>query len=121
MVAPSVRQATMVERLTAAGDLTSEWREAFLAVSRHRFVPDAVWAREGERLVPLDRSADERAWLDLCYANTAVITRVDGKGPGGDGREVVSSVSRPDVVARMLAALEAEPGMSVLEIGTGTG
>ncbi|MFI0355294.1 methyltransferase domain-containing protein [Actinomadura sp. 9N407] len=53
-----------------------------------------------------------------------MITQVDDGNPAGPGllgEEISSSASRPDVVALMLAALETEPGMSVLEIGTGTG
>ena len=42
-------------------------------------------------------------------------------GPGQRGRYVTSSASQPNVVALMLKALDAQPGMRVLEIGTGTG
>lgn len=40
-------------------------------------------------------------------------------GPDGRGNEVTSSASMPAVMAQMLTALAAEPGMRVLEIGTG--
>jgi predicted O-methyltransferase YrrM len=40
---------------------------------------------------------------------------------GADRDTVTSSASRPDVVALTLAALDAQPGMRVLEIGTGSG
>ena len=42
-------------------------------------------------------------------------------GPEGRGRLATSSVSRSDIVALMLDAARVEPGMRVLEIGTGTG
>ncbi|MDL4776113.1 methyltransferase domain-containing protein [Actinomadura xylanilytica] len=116
--------ARLVTELVEAGDLAPDWRTAFEAVPRHRFVPDTVWVEDGDRLVPVDRADDETAWLERCYANDFVITQVDDgvpAGPGRTGREITSSASRPDVVALMLAALEIEPGMSVLEIGTGTG
>lgn len=124
MIDSSARSANLVEELTKTGDLTPEWRDVFLAVPRHLFIPDTVWRQDGDRLVPVHRGDDEDAWLEICYANEFVITQVDDgdpAGPGLVGEEITSSASRPDVVALMLAALEAEPGMSVLEIGTGTG
>lgn len=116
--------ARLITELAEAGDLTPDWRGPFDKVARHLFVPDTVWVQDGDRLVPVERADDEAAWLELCYANDFVVTQVDDgvpAGPGRVGREITSSASRPDVVARMLAALEVEPGMAVLEIGTGTG
>ncbi|TDD68847.1 methyltransferase domain-containing protein [Actinomadura rubrisoli] len=116
--------ARLITELTEAGDLTPDWRGPLGKVARHRFIPDTVWVEDGDRLLPVDRADDETAWLELCYANDFVVTQVDDgvpAGPGQVGREISSSASRPDVVARMLAALQVEPGMSVLEIGTGTG
>jgi len=113
----------LTDELAASGDLTPQWRPAFDAVPRHLFIPDLVW-REERMLVPLRRSDDPATWLELAYANSPVITQVDDGhpvGPGLIGNEISSSVSKPTVVARMLAALRVEPGMSVLEIGTGTG
>ncbi|WP_026405162.1 methyltransferase domain-containing protein [Actinomadura rifamycini] len=124
MVEPEELAARLAAELADAGDLTPQWRGPFETVLRHRFVPDEVWVEDGDRLVPVRRSDDEEAWLTSCYANDFVITQVDDgvpAGPGRVGHEITSSASRPDVVAMMLAALEAEPGMNVLEIGTGTG
>lgn len=109
--------------LTASGDLTPQWRPVFEAVPRHLFIPDLVW-REQRTLTPLRKSDDPATWLELVYANSPVITQVDDGhpiGPGLIGNEISSSASQPTVVAQMLAALQVEPGMSVLEIGTGTG
>jgi protein-L-isoaspartate O-methyltransferase len=119
----------MVDRLTAAGELAAEWRPTFLGVPRHAFIPDVVWRREPSLdgpndLVPLRRSDDPAAWLEVAYHDGAVITQVDDGspvGPGGLGMLPSSSASMPLLVSRMLTALAAEPGMTVLEIGTGTG
>jgi protein-L-isoaspartate(D-aspartate) O-methyltransferase len=124
MTDPRVLLNCMVQRLEATGELPLEWRDAFLTVSRHRFVPDVVWRHDDDLLVPLRRDDDPETWLELAYGPRYVITQVDdGKptDPGIVGREATSSVSRPNVVARMLAALGAEPGMTVCEIGAGFG
>ena len=51
-----------------------------------------------------------------------MITQVDDGHPlpDGSGHEVTSSASQPSVVQGMLDALDAHPGDTVLEIGTGT-
>jgi protein-L-isoaspartate(D-aspartate) O-methyltransferase len=115
----------MVDDLTTAGFLDSGWREAFLAVPRHAFIPDLVWQEQRHNLVPFHRAEDPSRWLQLAYAPKQVlITQVDDGhpvGPGLIGDCISSSASQPNVVALMLAALEVEPGMTVCEIGTGTG
>ncbi|MGH4001627.1 MAG: methyltransferase domain-containing protein [Pseudonocardiaceae bacterium] len=121
--APLLRQ--MVDDLASGGTLDPLWRETFLAVPRHAFLPDVVWHQEHRELVPFHRSDDPARWLRMAYApDQFVITQVDDGhpvGPGLIGDRISSSASQPDVVALMLAALDAEPGMRVCEIGTGTG
>jgi protein-L-isoaspartate(D-aspartate) O-methyltransferase len=93
-------------------------------VPRHEFIPETVWRDTGDALVPLHRADDPAGWLALAYGEGFVITQVDDGapvGPGLAGQAISSSASRPDVVATMLAALDAQPGMTVCEIGTGTG
>jgi protein-L-isoaspartate(D-aspartate) O-methyltransferase len=114
----------LLDDLAASGTLSEPWYEAFAALSRHQFIPDTIWDDSAGELVPLRRADDPDRWLDAAYAFDAVITQVDdghSTGSGDRGRYITSSVSRPDVVALMLAALDAQPGMRVLEIGTGTG
>ncbi|MGH3697142.1 MAG: methyltransferase domain-containing protein [Pseudonocardiaceae bacterium] len=120
---------SMVEGLAQRGELDERWRAAFTEVARHEFIPELVWRYDRDTsahcdLLPVRRSEDPQWWLEGAYANAAVYTQVDDGQPIGEagcGRELTSSASMPAVVAQMLAALAAEPGMRVLEIGTGTG
>jgi protein-L-isoaspartate O-methyltransferase len=114
----------LVDRLTADGVLRPQWREAFLAVPRELFIPEMIWRYDGDDLVPLCRAEEPDEWLRRVYGPGHVVTQVDDgspPGPGERGRVVTSSASRPDIVALMLDAGRVEPGMRVLEIGTGTG
>lgn len=125
MADAAARLERLVRRLEESGELRTEWREAFLAVPRHLFIPDVMWRSDPDgsrRLVPLRRADDPVTWLKRAYARRAVVTQVDdGEPTGGRGRTVTSSASDPRVVGLMLAALDAQPGDRVLEIGTGTG
>lgn len=116
------RLRSLVEELTEGGELTAAWRASFLAVPRHRFIPDTIWCPADRGLTPLRRDEDPQEWLDRVYDREAVVIQVDDGNPENDrGRHITSSASHPGVVAVMLAALDAAPGMSVLEIGTGSG
>jgi protein-L-isoaspartate(D-aspartate) O-methyltransferase len=114
--------------------LTPDWRAAFLAVPRHLFVPDLVWRdrEDGRGPQPVRRAEQPDTWLQAVYRDEPVITQInDGAPPsvptGSPDSTAAphilytSSTSMPTVVAEMLTALRAESGMSVLEIGTGTG
>lgn len=85
----------LVDELKASGACQRpEVESALRSVERHRFVPEVD--------------------LEEAYADEAILTKViDGT--------TVSSISQPTIVARMLDMLAAQPGDSVLEIGTGTG
>ncbi|WP_345025226.1 rRNA adenine N-6-methyltransferase family protein, partial [Actinomadura keratinilytica] len=114
----------LIDKLADAGMMTDRWRPPFLAVPRHRFVPDVIWvdAEDGE-LITRRREDDPAAWLETAYADEPIVTQVDdGATPDtGRGLLVTSSISAPSIVSRMLHYLQVEPGMRVLEIGTGTG
>lgn len=118
-------RAQLVSELVAAGELAEDWRPAFEQVLRHEFIPDTVWRVSEQadgRLMPLRRAEDPDTWLELAYSDAPVNTQVDdGNPPPEGGWEVTSSTSQPAVVAEMLSAMDLEPGMRVLEIGTGTG
>ena len=124
MINPEGRLRRLADELTASGELASDWRPAFLSVPRHTFIPEVIWRDSGQALVPLRRADDPDGWLALAYGEDFVITQVDDGAPLGTGltgRAITSSASRPDVVAYMLAALDVEAGMTVCEVGTGTG
>jgi protein-L-isoaspartate(D-aspartate) O-methyltransferase len=121
---PSRLLARLVDGLSSSGALTSDWRAAFLAVPRHLFVPDLVWheGEDGCGPQPVRRAEQSEVWLEMVYRDEPVITQInDGDSTTARHTIYTSSTSMPSVVAEMLTALRAEPGMSVLEIGTGSG
>ena len=94
-LSPHTLRAALVDILLSAGVLRDERVErALRSVPRHLFLPG----------IPLKEA----------YADIAVPTRWQ------DG-VAISSASQPAIVAIMLEQLQAQPGMSVLEIGAGTG
>lgn len=110
----------------AAGHVDADWLGVVESVPRHLFVPDTIWQVDdsvGRRLVPLHRHQDPQRWLRYVYSDEAIETQVDDgrPAPDGTGWEVTSSSSQPSVMVEMLGMLGIEPGMRVLEIGTGTG
>lgn len=104
-------------------------------VDRSLFIPDEIWVsvpipwdnwtEHMKATLPSDtrvvdqvlvsRSGDQKEWQRWVDSDEALATRIkDGKWPS-------SSSSAPRVMAIMIAALDLKPGMTVLEIGTGTG
>lgn len=110
----------MVAGLVAAGDLAEEWRGAFSRVPRDVFMPECVWEQADGGWRRVRRTDDADGWLRRAYANRPVITQLDDGSGNGRG-QITSSISMPGVVAEMLGNLRLEPGMRVLEIGTGSG
>lgn len=111
--------ADLVREIVAGGALTdSAWRAAFQEVPRELFVPYYYASRAGggqERLWRDDPDPRRRErWLEGVYDDMPLATRMR------DG-ELISSSSQPSLMARMLEALDVRDGMTVLEIGTGTG
>jgi protein-L-isoaspartate(D-aspartate) O-methyltransferase len=95
---------TLADELAVEGTLTDPtWRAAFEEVPRHVFVPGFA--------------------LERAYENDALVTQQrQAQVVGGDRLHMpTSSASMPSVVAAMLDRLDIQPGMRVLEIGTGTG
>jgi protein-L-isoaspartate(D-aspartate) O-methyltransferase len=91
--------------------LNPQVRNAFLRVPRHLFI-EHYYRQQGNRL----------AWDSIAtpapediYCDEALVTKIDERG------HPISSSSQPSVMARQLEVLDLRPGLSVLEIGTGTG
>ncbi|HEY2724537.1 MAG TPA: methyltransferase domain-containing protein [Pseudonocardiaceae bacterium] len=116
----------LADQLTADGDLHSAaWREAMLAVPRHVFVPryylqDATTCPPAWVLHEPHDAASTARWLELVYSPTTLITAIAQYADRGV-QTPVSSSTKPDLMIRMLEALQVEDGMRVLEIGTGSG
>ncbi|MGW4412006.1 methyltransferase domain-containing protein [Nonomuraea sp. NPDC004702] len=122
--------AAHMDRLIAAldsaerGDISESIKDTVRAVPRHQFIPDVGLVRtdDGEPHL-IDRKADPDAWYEAVYSRNAIVTQLDdGETPltalKGD---YTSSAFQPGTVADLLYHLQVEPGMRVLEIGTGTG
>jgi protein-L-isoaspartate(D-aspartate) O-methyltransferase len=110
--------------LDTAGVLPAAWRDAFLAVPRHAFLPAKIWVDDGEgKPQPIDRDTDPDRWLEAAYANVAIVTQFDDGATVWPitGTHRTSSASEPAMVATMLDSLDVRTGQRVLEIGTGTG
>ncbi|MFE7530063.1 methyltransferase domain-containing protein [Kitasatospora sp. NPDC057542] len=101
------------------------WAPAFDAVPRSLFLPDLIWAHDMAtgKSRPLARTEDEQGWLAAAASDIPIVTQWDdGEHQGAEpGTVPTSSASMPSLVASMLEDLKAEPGMRVLEQGTGTG
>ncbi|WP_393916110.1 methyltransferase domain-containing protein [Halostreptopolyspora alba] len=101
-------------------------------VDREPFIPTTIYVRSDDTgwLVPLHRGDDPDTWRSHVHSDQPVVTATDYdprlpehlRDPTtGRGVMATSSSSGPPIMARMLDTLELEPGMRVLEIGTGTG
>lgn len=116
----------LADELDADGDLhTRGWREALLAVPRHELIPRYYLQDRDARPLrwtthePHDPQSTQQ-WLDLVYSPTTLITGLAGYADRGV-QAPVSSSTKPDLMIRMLEALDVTDGMRVLEIGTRTG
>jgi len=116
-------QAHLVDALCASGAVGTDWQDAFRAVPRQLFVPDAVWIGERSPLQPVVRQDDPAGWLELAHSDDVLVTQVDdgATAAGQPGWYPTSSISQPSLVAMMLAHTQLAEGHRVLEIGTGTG
>lgn len=108
------RLAAFAASLRGVGAIRSDAIEqAFATVERHCCVPRF---RYGPKTisVPPDRQPGGDV-LDIVYSHQSLLTSTGGNGAPP------SSSSAPTLMARMLEALDLQPGLRVLEIGAGTG
>ncbi|SHJ45942.1 Protein-L-isoaspartate O-methyltransferase [Nocardiopsis flavescens] len=108
----------MHERLVSSLETSEAIRAAFADHPRHRFIPDLVWPSTTG--LPLFRTADPERWARIVYAQDAVTIQANDGG-AGPRNEPSSSSSAPQLMADMIAVARVEPGMHVLEVGTGSG
>lgn len=124
-----VERRLLADRLQEAGDLRSPaWRAAVEAVPRELFLRHGVFLPTVDNLwrpVTPDR-VEPREWLEIAYSDESLVTQLDGQLTPPQVTEPTrgfptSSSTIPATVVSMLEALDVEDGMTVLEIGTGTG
>jgi protein-L-isoaspartate(D-aspartate) O-methyltransferase len=108
------RLAAFASSLREAGAIRSDAVErAFATVARHRCVPQFRYGPD-TITVPQDALPGDEV-LDLVYSHQSLLTSTGRNG------QPPSSSSAPTLMTRMLEALDLCPGLSVLEIGAGTG
>ncbi|MEV0982022.1 ATP-grasp peptide maturase system methyltransferase [Streptomyces sp. NPDC049915] len=121
--------ASLIDTLSAGGNLRSPaWKRAAEAVPRHEFLRGGFFRRI-QNSVPSAWEPvleSDPGWLEACYSDESLVTQIAGTVVPTDIRgrilrEPTSSSTLPSLVLRMLEDLQVEPGMRVLEIGTGTG
>lgn len=123
------RRQRLADTIRDSGDLRSAaWRAAVEAVPREDFLPAGVFQPDnsGDYTVWEPVRPDTPGYLDLVYQDQSWVTQIDGETIPGQAAGPVegaptSSSTLPSLVVRMLEDLDVADGMSVLEIGTGTG
>ncbi|MBN9739520.1 protein-L-isoaspartate(D-aspartate) O-methyltransferase [Amycolatopsis sp. A1MSW2902] len=109
----------LVAELGRTDNLPSGLGPLLEAVPREHFIPTRGWVKR----VPIDRRADPETWRSAVYSDVSIVVQYDdGRTEWPEaGDYPTCSASQPSVVLGMLNELDVQPGMSVLEIGTGTG
>ncbi len=90
--------------------LHGELKDDFFRYPRHEFL--SRFSVDYENWIELN-SKNLKENLDLIYADATLLLF--------DYNDYLSTISQPSLVIRMLDMLDIEPGMSVFELGTGSG
>ncbi|GHE42676.1 protein-L-isoaspartate O-methyltransferase [Streptosporangium violaceochromogenes] len=96
------------------------WRDAVLHVPRHVFIPDFYLHTENAEDVRKGKhfTAATPGYLEAAYSDDTLVTQyIEHNGWPWP----TSSSTAPWLMSRMLHELDVHDGMTVLEIGTGTG
>jgi protein-L-isoaspartate(D-aspartate) O-methyltransferase len=110
----------LADQLHASGDLrTPAWHAAIADTPRHVLVPTVYEPRERLYGSIATTRLNTAEHLELVYSASTLVTAVV---PNKYGSLVaISSSTKPDLMVRMLEALDVDEGQRILEIGTGTG
>lgn len=107
-------------QLRDSGDVRDPlWAAAVAQTPRHLLVPSVYAQREDFTTSDTPTSLMDVDGLEQVYSMTTLVTAIDRNEFGAV--VPVSSSTKPDLMARMLEALDVHEGHRVLEIGTGTG
>lgn len=110
----------LADHLHASGDLrTSAWHAAIAETPRHLLVPTIYQPPQHSYGARTDARLDSTDHLELVYSTTTLVTSLVANQHGS--LMPVSSSTKPDLMVRMLEALDISEGQRILEIGTGTG
>lgn len=111
--------------LLKSGALRADLLPTFQAVDRAAFLPDVIWAWDmiDKTSSHIDRGTDPEEWYAAADSDIPLVTQWDdGQHTGAEpGHVATSSSSAPTVVYQLLGDLDIDHGMSVLDVGTGTG
>ncbi|SFE33006.1 Protein-L-isoaspartate O-methyltransferase [Actinopolyspora alba] len=113
--AHSLRQRLTDELRRSGNPHSTRWENAFRNVPRERFV-SRFTVPTPDGLIEYDvHGPNANQALAAVYSDSTLITRWDSAGTA------ISSSTTPSLMALMLEQLDAAPGHTVLEVGTGTG
>ncbi|MGR3932820.1 methyltransferase domain-containing protein [Streptomyces sp. BRA346] len=105
--------------------MAADWAPTFAAVDRAAFLPDLMWPFDPRthHATPVHKAEDPDAWYAAADRDAPIVTQWDdGEHTGTEpGRVSTSSSSMPSVVYALLQDLAVDDGMTVLDVGTGTG